>query len=104
MQTLNHKPKPPSFRWGIPFREIITGDSSSLKWLLLDEERTALLSGNIENEIYSLPVCSALGINPLILNLRLTPDEGEKNDFIFTAAQARRIAPLLLAQSFIQHV
>ncbi|MBI4403158.1 MAG: hypothetical protein HY537_03315 [Deltaproteobacteria bacterium] len=68
---------------------------------IISSERTAVHSGKLGDIIYALPTCRALGISHLVLNIYDDPGDPLR---LFTYRSARRLVPLLLAQTYIKKV
>lgn len=69
--------------------------------LIFPHDRTAIHSGKLGDIVYALPTVRALGINHLILNVSLPPDEPLR---WMDAGAARQLVPLLLNQTYIKRV
>lgn len=75
--------------------------SASADEAIFSRDRVALHSGKLGDVIYALPTCRALGINHLVLNVHLPPDEPLR---WMDAHAAKSLVPLLLAQGYLRKV
>jgi hypothetical protein len=89
------------FQHYLPLKPLYHEVSSLPKNCLFETERTAVHSGKLGDLIYALPTCRALGINHLVLNTYLPPDDPLR---WFTFSAARELVPLLLSQPYLREV